>query len=395
MTVDPSAITRLRRPTSARIGAAAVALLLALAWPAIGPTRAQDAAAPDMTIDRAHAQAIVGNLRRITGDDGIEELRAVSIGGAEQWISVRGRDRDNPVLLFLHGGPAVPEMPGSWFYQTPWEDYFTVVQWDQRGSGKTLAASDSAAPASEMRIDRFVSDAEKLVAYLRETYGKRKIFVLGHSWGSVIGLKLALRRPEWLHAYIGMGQAIDFVENERIGTAFALREAEARGNAEALRELRAILPYPEPGTPLAIEKILLQRKWLTYFGGLTWGRHDLSFQEDAALLSPDYSEADIAARSNVGATQLAILPELAQLSFTDATQVDCPVFLLAGEHDYATSSELAAQWLDRLHAPEKHLIRFPGVAHEIQFEAPGRLFFHLVNDIRPIAVRAGDGAPAE
>lgn len=374
------------------------ALLIAFFCMVINPVYAQandDVGSVGMAVDRARAQAIIGNLRKITSDNGIEELKAVRIGGIDQWISVRGRDRSNPVLLFIHGGPAVTEMPASWFYQTPWEDYFTVVQWDQRGAGKTMASSNPETLGAELTIDRFVSDAEGLVTYLRETYGKKKIFVLGHSWGTTVGLNLALRHPDWLHAYIGMGQVVDFNENERIGTEFALREAMAKHNVEGMKELEGILPYPDANKPLAIEKILTQRKWLTYFGGMTWNRHDFSFQEDAALLSPDYSERDINARDYAGITAMAVLPEVANLSSMKITRLKTPVFIFAGQHDYATSSELASRWFARLRAPRKRLVRFEGVAHEIQFEAPGKLLYHLITDVRPLAVRAGDGAPVK
>lgn len=342
-------------------------------------------------IDRVAAQAVIRDLRKITSEKGVEELKAVRIGGVEQWISVRGRDRDNPILLFIHGGPAVTEMPASWFYQTPWEDFFTVVQWDQRGAGKTMASSTPEAAAAGMNVERFVSDAEELVAYLRQTYGKKKIFILGHSWGTIIGLQVAQRHPDWLHAYIGMGQAVSFEENEQLGTRFALEQAEAQNHSEAIRELRAISPYAEPGRPIAIDKPMTQRKWLTYFGGLTRGRRDFTFEENAGKLSPDYTLADLAASEQAGITVMAVVPELAKLSLFDVTRLDCPVFILAGQHDHATSSVLAERWFSRLSAPSKRLIKFDGVAHEIQFEAPGRLLMHLVNDVRPIAIKAGDG----
>src|SRR5690606_23265637 len=142
--------------------------------------------------------------------------------GIKQWISVRGRDRRNPILLFIHGGPASTEMPVSWLYQSPWEDFFTVVQWDQRGAGKSWTANDDpAAIAKTISIEQMTQDGVELVGYLREKYGKEKIFVLGHSWGTVIGLNIALSHPDWLHAYIGMGQVVNGQENERLGYEFA------------------------------------------------------------------------------------------------------------------------------------------------------------------------------
>lgn len=358
----------------------------------IAPANAQESVDPT---GFEPTQDIIRDLRTITTDTGIEELKSVPIGGIDQWVSVRGRDRDNPILLFIHGGPAVPAMPASWYYQSPWEDFFTVVQWDQRGAGKTMRSSTPETLRRNTSIAQFVSDAEELVAYLRETYGKSKIFVMGHSWGTIIGLQLANRHPDWLHAYIGMGQALDFVENERLGTAFALQEAEERGNQQALQELQAIAPYPDPDAPLSIEKLAVQRKWLTHFGGLARNRSDLTFEENAALLSPDYSVIDHAAGEFAGITAIALLTEFADTSLMNITRLETPTFIFAGRHDHATSSVLAAQWFDELSAPQKELVWFEDVAHEIQYEAPGKLLMHLVNDVRPLAISAGDGPAVE
>ena len=190
---------------------------------------------------------IIADARAIKNPNGIEELRQVELGRVKQWISVRGRDRRNPILLFIHGGPASTEMPVSWLYQSPWEDFFTVVQWDQRGAGKTSASNDAAAIMPTISVERMTQDGLELVAHLREHYGKRKIFVLGHSWGTVIGLNIARRQPGWLHAYIGMGQFIVGSENERLGYQFALGRAQRSNNAQAIAELTSIAPYPGPG----------------------------------------------------------------------------------------------------------------------------------------------------
>ena len=185
------------------------------------------AAGPD---SRAEAVKIIADMRRIVTPQGIEQTRAVRIGGIDQWISVRGTDRRNPVLLFLHGGPGYVAMPTSWYFQRGWEEYFTVVQWDQRGAGKTYAANDPAQIAPTMTRARMLAEAEEMVAFLRKEFGKDRIFVLGHSWGSSLGIQLAQRHPDWLHAYVGIGQVTDAMESERRGwqyTMEAARKAEA------------------------------------------------------------------------------------------------------------------------------------------------------------------------
>jgi proline iminopeptidase len=370
-------------------GALAVSLLA-------GGAQAQTPAAATSPagLSRAEAQAILRDARKVPQPQGIEELRTVELGGVKQWISVRGRDRRNPILLFIHGGPGTPEMPVSWSYQRPWEDYFTVVQWDQRGAGKTAAANDPAAIAPSITVERMTQDGEELVAHLRKTYGKRKIFILGHSWGTVIGLKLAERHPDWLHAYIGMGQVIYGVDNERLGYEFALRQARAHGDQDATRELEAIAPYPGLPGSLSIAKIITQRKWVIHFGGLTWGRGDFDYEENLRKLSPDYTETDLQADGE-GATLMRLLPDLQRLDFREVKRLDCPTFLFAGRYDYETPSQVAAAWLENLKAPEKRIFWFERSAHMMQQEQPGTLLLHLVRDVRPLAVRAGDAAPED
>jgi proline iminopeptidase len=123
----------------------------------------------------------------------------VTIGGIDQWVSIRGTNRRNPVLLLIHGGPGYVSMPMSWWFTRGWEEYFTVVQWDQRGAGKTYLLNP-AVIGPTMTRERMLADAEELTTWIRHELGKEKIFVLGHSWGSYLGLELATRHPNWLYA---------------------------------------------------------------------------------------------------------------------------------------------------------------------------------------------------
>lgn len=350
---------------------------------------------PAPPLSREAAQDIIRDAYRIVRPRGIEETRAVEIGGIRQWISVRGRDRRNPILLFIHGGPGSPEMPASWLYESPWEDFFTVVQWDQRGAGKTAASNDMAAVAPTIGVERMISDGEELVAYLRSHYSKSKIFVLGHSWGSVIGLAIAQRHPDWLHAYIGMGQVIHGQSNERVGYDWAVQRARADGNQEALAQLRAIAPYPPVDRAVTPQEILTQRRWVNHYGGLTWGRTDLEYEQNAARLSPLYSDADLAARDQAGVTLGRLLPELWQLDLRNVNRLECPVFVFAGRHDYQTPSSIAAEWFSRLQAPRKQLVWFENSAHMMHLEEPGRVLMQLVGQVRPLAAADGDVPPAD
>ena len=218
------------------------------------------AATPPHAESSPNPHTILAEVGKVVSPNGIDEAKAVDIGGIRQWITVRGRDRHNPILLVLHGGPAAPDLPNRYLFEGPSTDYFTVVEWDQRGCGKTYELNDPAKVAPTMDAERMLQDAEELVAYLHATCGKKKIFALGHSWGTILGLNLAVRRPDWLYAYIGVGQIINMREAERICYDWVLNTARKAGDTQAVKELEAIAPYPEPNGALPLEKINVERK---------------------------------------------------------------------------------------------------------------------------------------
>jgi proline iminopeptidase len=381
-----------------------IVLLLALSAFCVGQT--QSAAAPtapssgqsaaaDKTFTRTEVTSIIREARRIVSPNGVEELLEISIGGTKQWISVRGRDRRNPLLLMIHGGPASPEMPSSWFFQNGWEDYFTVVQWDQRGSGKSYNANDPDTIRPTLTLKRMVDDAGEVVEFIRKRYGKNKVFVLGHSWGSIIGVSLAHRHPEWLYAYIGTGQLINGQDNERIGYANTLRAAEAAGNRQAVDELKAIAPYPEADGSVPLAKIGKERQWSVALGGLTYGRSSFDYYANLFELSPEYTEQDIAATHDNKGSALSLpplLPIMASFNYSDVTRFECPILFFEGRHDSTTPSEIVAEWLPRVQAPGKKLVWFEESAHMVMVEEPGRFLLHLVQDALPYSERTRGAA---
>lgn len=330
------------------------------------------------------ARTILAERGAIIAPNGIDTAEAVPIGGLEQWITVRGRDLDNPVLLFLHGGPGFPSMPVAWSFQTPWEEYFTVVQWDQRGAGRTFAANDSAAVAPTLTVERMIADAEEMVLHLRRRYGKEKIVLAGHSWGSVLGLELARRHPEWFHAYVGMSQAVDVPANEREGYDSLVARATRAGDTEALAELQALAPYPEADGAIPVAELYTQRKWLRRYDGYTWREEDDHYY-DLVRLSPDYGDAEVAAFGpGIAFSFEALWPQFTTKDFWDVTELKLPVILMHGAHDLTVSYTLAERWFDRLRAPSKKFIRFDQSAHMIMMEEPGKTFLHLVQDVLPV-----------
>lgn len=332
----------------------------------------------------APGREIVADINRVVTPKGVQETFELALGGARQVVNVRGADRDNPIMLFIHGGPGAVEMPIAWTFQRPWEDYFTVVQWDQRGAGRSYPLNDPAALAPTLTFDRYVDDAIQLIEELRKRYGKRKVVVLGHSWGTAVGLAVAAKRPDLLHAYIGMGQVIDWRENERAGMAWTIAQAKKRGDTEAVKGVEALAPYPD-GPRFTIQQADEWRKYAIRYGSLAAYRPDANFYLRAPRLSPEYTPADRKAWIDGSVfTVTTLWPRLADVSFMKLRRVETPVILFLGRHDTTTDSKLAAAWAGRLSAPRKQVVWFEHSAHLPMIEEPGRTFAALLTHVLPL-----------
>jgi proline iminopeptidase len=324
-------------------------------------------------------------LRHIPGESAIEEGLNVVIGGVDQYLEIRGKDREKPLLLFVHGGPGSPELPTSWLYQSAWEEYFVVVQWDQRGCGKSFPDDLEAFNADLITVDRMVDDGEELVDYLLTRFGRKKLFVVGHSWGTVIGLGLARNRPEALFAYVGIGQVVNSMQSESLSYGFVKKRALATGNAEAIAELAAIAPYPPTPENFSVGAVLTERKWVNYFGGMVHGQPGAAHLDNAKVLAPSYTSEDLERAPHSVSSVMQLLPPMLTYDVTALTELSCPMFLFAGRFDFATSSQAATNWFEKLHAPRKQFVWFENSAHMIQYEEPGKVFLTLVNDVLPLA----------
>ncbi|MGO1001983.1 alpha/beta fold hydrolase [Lysobacter sp. CA196] len=337
------------------------------------------------TSDYDRARAVVKDLSRIVAPNGVQEAYAVRIGGIDQWINVRGQDKDNPILLFAHGGPASPLIPTMWQFQRPIEEFFTVVNWDQRGAGKTFASQDPKAYAGTLQVARYADDAIEIAEYVRKRYGKRKVVLAGHSWGTIVAMTAALKRPDLFYAYLGIGQAINVRENERISFDYGLQQAKAHGNTEAVKEMEAIAPYPGD-QPITRERIIAARKWSQYYGGMTAYRDESLFFYRAPLLSPEYDDCDRAAVDKGNEFSLGrVLPEFVTIDFSKIREFPIPVVMFMGRHDYTTPSQPTADWLAQVKAPYKRGVWFERSSHMIQWEEPGKVLASLLEYVRPLA----------
>jgi pimeloyl-ACP methyl ester carboxylesterase len=301
---------------------------------------------------------------------GINEHGYVRIGGADQWVQIRGADRANPVLLMLHAHGV--SMIGLTPLYTSWERHFTVVQWDRRTVGRTRRAARLAGNG-DWTFDRFVADGVELVEHLRQRLGQDRVVLAAHSQGTVIGVGMARRRPDLFHAYVGLGQMVDMARNESIAYERLLAQARTAGRRTVAEGLVALgpPPYPDPATWI---------RRLRYAMALdpearAWQKVALT----RALLMPGYSVRDILGLF----TDIMVFPQhlydetMAVTPETLGTRFEVPVLLLHGTQDAYAMPELAKEYVDRIEAPTKTYVPLPGLGHMAPFLAPGRIIEEL------------------
>jgi pimeloyl-ACP methyl ester carboxylesterase len=184
------------------------------------------------------------------------------IGGIEQWITVRGTDRANPILLFIHGGPG--EATNMWSFPifVEWKKHFTVVQWDQRGVGKTFGRSGRTS-TPDMTRERLAQDGVEVADYLCKHYGKRKIILVAHSFGTVLGLRMVQIKPELFAAYVGTGEVADETQGYTVAYQALLVKARSLHNQQAIDELTRVGPPPYTSG----EGFQVQGRWSNRFEG--------------------------------------------------------------------------------------------------------------------------------
>lgn len=323
----------------------------------------------------AYATFRPGRTPKIEGPRSIASLEDVVVGGVPQSVLIRGADAQLPVLLWLHGGPGGSMMPVAHLLGPELERDFVVVHWDQRASGRSARHP---VPDESLNLEQYLSDTHELIEMLRARLGVDRIFLLGHSWGSALGLITAQRHPELLHAYIGMGQATSERRSEELGLQYVRRRAREAGNDEALDELRGLKP-PYLDDP---KQIVVQRKWLSRYGGNFYRGRPFLFWRDidrrwalAATRSPEYSWLDLARYLPANArVRWALFHEFKQIDFfTTIRRVEVPVYFLMGRYDYNMQPSLVEEYFDALDAPKgKSLIWFEESAHAPCLEEPAR-----------------------
>jgi pimeloyl-ACP methyl ester carboxylesterase len=286
-----------------------------------------------------------------------------NINGVEQGMFIRSRDSRNPVLLIVHGGPGMPDYFLTKRYPTGLEEYFTAVWWEQRGTGISYCAG---MPPETMTVEQFISDIVEMTNYLRSRFEQEKIYLLGHSWGSFIGIQAAARAPALYAAYIGMAQMAHQLESERLAYEYMLAQYRAKGNRSMVRKLENAPVTMVDGTP---DSYLAVRDEAMH--GLGIGTtHDMKsvitgiFLE--SWLSREYTWREKANiwRGRSFSRSFGIWEQVLRTDLREEVpRLELPVYFLHGRYDYTCSYPLAKDYYEKLKAPVKGFYTFEQSAH--------------------------------
>ncbi len=313
----------------------------------------------------------------------IDALEAIQLGGVTQRIRVRGTNPANPALLLMQQGPGLPMISEVRRFERllGLEEAFTVIYWDQRGTGLSSPALRGKRAEFEISATRMVSDAVSLLELLRGRFGG-PTFVAGFSFGATFAASAAVQRPELVAALIAVGMDIDVPSAEKVTYDFALTNARERGKRRAIRQLESIGPPPH----LEVKRFTTKARWATNFGGVAVGTSFGSLLREllASLIrSPDYSPVDVIRTiRGMRTSQAALLPQLAATDLVRTMpHLDVPIVMAQGRLDQVTPPGPAQRFFDSLSAPSKKLVWFENSAHTPHLEEPGK-FRDLLMSVR-------------
>lgn len=331
----------------------------------------------------------------IVGADGkplpgsIATLEQVELNGSMQWISIRGHDQQKPVLLFLAGGPGGSQLVTARRTLAELEQYFVVVNWEQPGAGKSFDAVDRATLTPE----RYVEDGHALALYLLERFGDDKLYVLGESWGSALGIWLVQRDPQLFHAFIGTGQMVNFLETDLACYEFSLDLARERGDSAKVAQLERQGPPPYYGPGTAFKEAAFLMDTFDYMN------HDPAIYDDGFDTFGDLAGGEYGLYDKLnwfrGALDTIdiVYPQLWDVDLREqAVDIVVPVYFLLGRHDVNAAPHLAVDYLDQLQAPIKQLVWFEHSGHNPWVTESERFVDVIVSEVLPATLSLGVSA---
>jgi pimeloyl-ACP methyl ester carboxylesterase len=330
-----------------------------------------------------------GKLKPLKDKEGKEiigsltEKNFIEIGGIRQGFFIRAENPENPVILFLHGGPGSPELPMLIPYEVSerLEKYFTVCYWEQRGAG--MSFSKSIDPAT-MTITQMVEDTRRMTEYLQRRFNQEKIYLIGHSWGSYLGVKTIEKYPENYVAYIGIGQKSNQLESEKLAYDYMLQHAIEINDESAVKNLQKFDKnaddFPQKNFDYMQLRSLLMNKY-----GIGFAHEKTLSMIDMAKMLLSFKGYTLSEKANYLRGAMFSITTLWDSAvednlFESSTIFQVPVYITQGKYDYQVSYTLAREWFDKIEAPQKVFFTFENSAHGTIIEEPEK-FVQIVREI--------------
>jgi len=301
--------------------------------------------------------------------ESISVIQTVNINGIDQRMIIRGSDTTKPVLLYLHGGPGSPEFPFIRQFNSGIENLFIVCYWDQRGSGLSYSKT---IPPQSMTLSQFIDDTRVVSEYLIKRFNRNKIFLIGHSWGTILGSFAVNKYPDLYYSYIGVGQVSRQEESEIISYNFVLSRARELKDKKAITTLEKIGPPPYSANKDIIKNMMKERKYVTKYGGAVKNGNFYAKAAMALFNCREYTLSDkINYMKGMKYTLNFFWDQVMKSDLIrDLPIQSIPVYIIQGTNDYQTAYSVAKEYFDTLQAPLKKFYSFENSAHSPIFEEP-------------------------
>lgn len=313
---------------------------------------------------------INSNKYKVDLSKGIQEDIYVEIGGIKQFMQIRGNDKNNPVVLWLHGGPGFPLTYMNYYYQQNLEMDFTIVYLEQRGCGRTYYENGSSTNAS---FDMLISDIDEVVEYLKERFDKDKVIIMAQSWGTVLGMKYMEMHPENVSAYVGIGQVTQFAEGKVYSAEKALQQAEKQGNSEDTKRLEMLISEFEKAENIEMVKIKELEEMIVFSSKYLKSKGEMSSlkQMKTAMTSPHININDIkwflfaSNTNNIVATQKELMDYMYfEFDIYDVELSDnIPLYFIQGDCDYITPTDMVQTYYNTIGTEAKDMIIIEDAGH--------------------------------
>lgn len=304
-------------------------------------------------------KVLIRKAPKISGKQAVSELVKVNIGNVEQWIYIRGENRNKPILLMLHGGPGTGQIGFIRNFQQNLEQHFVVVQWDQRGAGLSYSTN---IPLNSMSIDQLVNDTIEITHYILKLFKRKELYVVGHSWGTILGMLAVSRAPHLYKRYFGISQIANVKTSEKLSYIHVLEKAKQDNNQKAYIELSGI------GPPVwnSLKQARIHQKYTEMFGGgITRDRKMVYKIIKGLLFSKEYTILDVVRYfKGLHFSMNCLQAEMMTVDLEHQIKsVDIPIYFLMGKHDLISHFEPAKQFFNKIKAPEKQWVWFENSAH--------------------------------